>query len=490
FAGSSYYNVYYNYDGLFGIYALPAEGTAEYRAIKRGSLNNTDIPADLLVHTFHFFAFSMDNFYGLKDIMNVDTYYDLLYTRTNQLLNPNAEGFDPEVARILLKEIDEPHTSYGFPSYFNKSTFEVSGLNNLASYGSRFQKWYYDGMIDTDNVIGAKWGQASGNAWNASRRPAYWFLDDEKTSVVITFDGFSTQDLYEADNFDEEIIANVMKLDSATGLLPNVEGDKFFFINSSTTSDRILEVLVKGQDASFLEKYATALETAGYSLVKQDTTDNNKKPGYYTKSYDGKNYMVQIRFEAAYDLFYVSISSKVPTSYTVGWSVTPNVIDLVDGDSAIYFEVVLDQIFKESPDVEYVLVDLSWNTGGNVGALYRVIGFITDQPFRTTSIDADTGSKSSSYVRIDGVPYYPQLKWGIIITPTTFSAANSMATIFVENNLGPVIGKVSGGGAASITPILLPSGTAFTMSSTNLSAYRTGAGTEEDPYVYHHNEFG
>jgi len=200
--------------------------------------------------------------------------------------------------------------------------------------------------------------------------------------------------------------------------------------------------------------------------------------------------MVQIRFEAAYDLFYVSISSKVPTSYTVGWSVTPNVISLVDGDSAIYFEVVLDQIFKESPDVEYVLVDLSWNTGGNVGALYRVIGFITDQPFRTTSIDADTGSKSSSYVRIDGVPYYPQLKWGIIITPTTFSAANSMATIFVENNLGPVIGKVSGGGAASITPILLPSGTAFTMSSTNLSAYRTGAGTEEDPYVYHHNEFG
>src|SRR5690606_40888172 len=76
--------------------------------------------------------------------------------------------------------------SYGYPSYFNKSTFEVSGLNNLASYGSRFQKWYYDGMIDTDNVIGAKWGQASGNAWNASRRPAYWFLDDEKTDRKST----------------------------------------------------------------------------------------------------------------------------------------------------------------------------------------------------------------------------------------------------------------------------------------------------------------
>jgi hypothetical protein len=52
------------------------------------------------------------------------------------------------------------------------------------------------------------------------------------------------------------------------------------------------------------------------------------------------------------------------------------------------------------------------------------------------------------------------------------------------------MGVVSGGGACSITPILLPNGTAFTMSSNNISAYRTGSGTEEDPYVYNHTEFG
>lgn len=48
----------------------------------------------------------------------------------------------------------------------------------------------------------------------------------------------------------------------------------------------------------------------------------------------------------------------------------------------------------------------------------------------------------------------------------------------------------TGGGACSITPILLPNGTAFTMSSNSIEAYRTGAGTEEDPYVYHNVELG
>src|SRR5690606_26298053 len=151
---------------------------------------------------------------------------------------------------------------------------------------------------------------------------------------------------------------------------------------------------------------------------------------------------------------------------------------------------MLDEILEEQPFVRNIVLDLTWNTGGNVGALYRVVGFITDQPFRVSSIDGDTGGYSSSYVYIDGVPYHSQLNWALLITPVTFSAANSMATIFMENDLGPIIGKKSGGGASSITPILLPNGTAFTMSSNSINAYRTGAGTEEDPYVFHSNEFG
>ena len=65
-----------------------------------------------------------------------------------------------------------------------------------------------------------------------------------------------------------------------------------------------------------------------------------------------------------------------------------------------------------------------------------------------------------------------------------------MTKIFKENDLGPTIGVQTGGGACSITPILLPNGTAFTTSSNSISAIRTGSGTELDPYVYSDVEFG
>jgi C-terminal processing protease CtpA/Prc len=125
-----------------------------------------------------------------------------------------------------------------------------------------------------------------------------------------------------------------------------------------------------------------------------------------------------------------------------------------------------------------------------VGALYRVLGFITDDPFMVSSIDGDTGGASTYVVDIDGIPSYSHLNWTLLSSTTSFSAANSLATIFQENDLGTVIGVQTGGGASSITPILLPNGSAFTMSSNNISAYRTGAGTEADPYVYHSVEFG
>ena len=105
-------------------------------------------------------------------------------------------------------------------------------------------------------------------------------------------------------------------------------------------------------------------------------------------------------------------------------------------------------------------------------------------------MDAGTGSASTGYVQITGVPYDSSLTWGLLVSKVSFSAANSMTTIFSENNLGTIIGIHTGGGTASITPVLLPSGTAFTMSSNSLSAFRLGTGTEQDPYVYEPNELG
>jgi len=490
FAGSSYYNVYYNYDKLVGIYGTPDSGTPEYRAIKTSTMNNKNIPADLLVHTFSTLAFDLDYFYGLKEIMGVESYYELLYERRHKLMVANPESFDNAVASLLLQDIDEPHTSYGYPSYFNKTAWGGPVVNSLSAYGSRFTQWYYDGFIDVDDAIEAKWGRGniSSTAWAATspNRPEYWFVNP--LAAVVILDGFRTSDIEESASFDVNLLDSILEVSDVVPAFTG--GNKYFFYNNSTATENIAEVLVKGLTAAYVDTYKAALVSAGYSLVVQASDDLTKTSGYYTKNIGGKDYMVQVAYDITRALFYVGVTNKLPTTYATEWPVKVDIKALVKADSAVYMEMVMDQVIKEQPNVQRILLDLTWNTGGNVGALYRVVGFITDQPFRVSSIDGDTGGYSSSYVQIVGVPNYAHLKWSLLTSPLTFSAANSMATIFKENNLGKIIGKTSGGGASSITPILLPNGTAFTMSSNNINAYRTGTGTESDPYVYHNNEFG
>jgi len=496
FAGSSYYNVYYNNDGLYGIYSLPSEGSLEYRTIKESSMNNEKMPADLLVHTFNMLAFNLDYFYGLKDIMEVETYYELLYAQRNKLLVNDPEDFDYALRDLLLKSIDEPHTSYGYPSYFNKADWAGPEQNDLKYYGDRFKSWYYDGYVAVDNVIGAKWGEAA-TGWNASSsgRPHFWFLDD--VTVMLNLDDFNTADIEESATYDAILANAVLEAPDISLVLPAINsGNKYFYYNNSEENSNKLEILVKGLTAADLTTYGNALVALGYTFVLETTTNLTKTNGYYQLVIpaDGTNaeqsYMVQIAYSETMKLFYVGIMNSVPASFSVAWPFTVDFDDIVYSDSAVYMEMMMDQIILAAPALENIILDISWNTGGNVGALYRIVGFITDQPFAVSGIDGDTGGMSTSHVLIEGVPSYAHLNWALLITPVSFSAANSLATIFMANDLGPIVGKTSGGGACSITPILLPNGTAFTMSSNNINAYRTGTGTEEDPFVYHNNEFG
>lgn len=472
FAGSSYYNVYYNYDSLYGIYSLPDSGTDEYKAIRNSSVNGTTLPADMMSFTFNYMAFALDYFYGLQEIQEVDTYYDLLFTYKDKLLNDSASAFEDSLFEFINKVIDEPHTSYGYPGYYNKNTSAGPSLTRLGQLGPRVLSFYNDGFYAVQDAIEAKW----------TDRPSYWFLDSAKQSVVLTLDSFVTSDIQEDSVYNDEFVSGVL---DETQVIPALNGgNKYFYYNSSTLDYDALELLVKGLSASDVVLYQNALVTAGYIL--DDTTS------YYSKTVNGFTYYVSVSFNELHSLFYVGVVKLVENESVKDYLdiLENDAMSLVDADSAVYMEVMMDAILKESPTLVNIVLDVTYNTGGNVGALYRVVGFITSQPFRVSSIDGDTNSNSSSYVYIDGVPCYENLNWALLTSPVTFSAANSLATVFQENDLGPIIGSKSGGGASSITPVLLPNGTAFTMSSNSINAYRTGSGTEEDPFVFHSNEYG
>lgn len=481
FAGSSYYNVYYNYDNLYGIYSLPDDDSDEYAKIKESTKNLTAIPADLVVHNFNFLAFAMNRFYGLKEIMEVDNYYDMLYAIKDSLLNTSAVRLDEAIGNFLVKTIDEPHTSYGYPGYYNAKTYTGPSYSSLSAYGTRFQSWYNNGLIATDNAIKAKWG-ITGSAWGASNplRPRYWFLDAEKTKAVLALDSFRTADIEEDTVWDAQYVNTYMKVEDSL-LTPLNGGSKYFYFNASTHEYQAAHVLVKGLTEVDAENYRTQLTSLGY------TRDINR----FEKTEEGIMYVVRVQYDTNLSLMSVSIISfeaSLAVADRPTQSQTP--LDLVNSDSAIYMEMMLEQIVLESPFVQSILLDITWNTGGNVGALYRVVGFITADPFAVSRINGSSKSASKSYVYIDGVPKYDHLDWGLLVSHVSFSAANSLATIFIENDLGPVIGLKTGGGASSITPILLPNGTAFTMSSNSINAYTTGDGSDDNPYVFVSNEFG
>jgi hypothetical protein len=492
FAGSSYYNVYYNYDGLFGIYSLPDTDSEEFEQIHTSTMNNELFTPDLVLHNYDMLAFNLDYFYGLKDHFEIDTFYDELINYQRDLLSLDADRFDDGLFKFLNKNIDEPHTSYGYPSYYTSASDTGPSVASLADFGANVQYWY-NNLFDIDDAIGAKWGLAEGNAWNAysGNRPYYWFLDDAKTSVVITLDDFNTSDIVEGLTYDVLEVNDVLDVTDASTFVPAItEGSKFFYYNSSTDDNNILEILVKDVTPGYLATYQSLLVANGYTLVQETTDEEDKELGYYTKTVGDITYMVQVNYDTEYELFYLGVADETPETYEDDWLIYADVMGTAQADSAVYLEVVFEQVHADSANVTNAMLDITWNTGGNVGALYRVIGFITDQPFRTSRISADSGSMSSSYIQIVGIPTEADLNWALLVSGVSFSAANSMATIFAENDLGPIVGIQTGGGTASITPVLLPSGTAFTMSSNSLSAIRLGSGTEQDPYTYVNNEAG
>ncbi len=488
FVGSSYYNVYYNGEGLFGIYALPDSDEDAYKTMKKSVYNGQPIPADLRIHNYNMLAFDLDYFYGLKDKMGVETYYDIISARKDSILDKTGMKMEDGIFKVLLLDIDEPHTSYGYPSYYNTPLWPGPSASSLSSYGPRFKKWYMDGFSSVDEVIEAKWGRHDGmspTAWAARSelRPNYWPLNDEY--IVITLDSFSTKDIEETAVNSDELVRKILKLTEGT-VLPAVNGGtKYFYYNTGSKEENKLELIVKGLESTYVETFAQAVTSFGYVSVE----DEEGTPLDYDLYVLGdRRFRLKYTYDETYKVFYVGVLEENEENIDEEWTV--DVPKFIKGDSAVYLEFTMEQILAEYPNVKNITLDLTWNTGGNVGALYRVVGFVTNEPFRVSKMKGDTGSASSSYVKIVGTPTYPHLNWSLLVSPLTFSAGNSLTNIFKENNLGPIIGMQTGGGACSITPILLPSGTAFTMSSNSIEAYRTGSGTEEDPFVYHDVEYG
>ena len=119
--------------------------------------------------------------------------------------------------------------------------------------------------------------------------------------------------------------------------------------------------------------------------------------------------------------------------------------------------------------VEDIVVDLSCNTGGVMGGMIQVLGYMTDEPVELYSLNAGDGATSNTTYTSD-VDARDDINWHVRTSGVTYSAGNIMAQVVSDMDLGTLIGEQSAGGAASIQTVALPNGAIIVISSPSLSA--------------------
>lgn len=146
----------------------------------------------------------------------------------------------------------------------------------------------------------------------------------------------------------------------------------------------------------------------------------------------------------------------------------------------------IENLFKEIPStVENVVFNLMNNQGGIVGVFYEIMGYITDKPFETYSVDKMTNRKYK--LTIKSLVEKKNYKFYLFTSGVTFSSGNLMTKVFKDNKLGKIYGEKTGGGSSSIVPFLLQSGLYIAMSSkdnkTDSNFIDTEFGVEPDVNV-------
>ena len=132
-------------------------------------------------------------------------------------------------------------------------------------------------------------------------------------------------------------------------------------------------------------------------------------------------------------------------------------------DSPDAFKVIMDGL---PSTVENVVIDLAYNTGGNLGAVLRIFGYMTENPIVYHSQNPADGAAVSYFIESSYVAY--NYNWFIVTSSVTFSAANLMASMAKEQGIATVIGKNSSGGASSIGAIYSPDGSCLLISTNNV----------------------
>lgn len=173
-------------------------------------------------------------------------------------------------------------------------------------------------------------------------------------------------------------------------------------------------------------------------------------------------------------------------SFQVGTNAQINGADPWKFDTYELFKYFFSEI-SAKPSVTKVVIDLSTNGGGTLGAMIKSLGYLTDNDVILAYTDSQTNLQVYQNYRVDvngdnqyssNESYAGRYQYAVLSSNYTYSAANYFTELFKANGIGTVLGERSGGGMSAVLPFLLPDGTGVAISGpTNLNVYDPGNNT-------------
>ena len=460
-----------------------------------------------------------DIWYVVKDMVVIPQGDGVLLVQANSTYTPMVYDGEGEEAILIVDTLREvENNTYEAVFDFTNNTYYSESYDFFDSLGAATSTDFGDGLVFGDTTIVE--GHAISIPFNDYRidlieyddtgvitylMPLYLanliFVGEVYYDVYFNGDTVYGVDSYQFLDGETSIISQVRTSSKNTQSIPldlriatydylALTFDYFYGLKEdkgvTAFYDEFLPFsgdIIFGSDAA----HYNAIFDLTYSL--DDLHTYHIMTGYYTEP----DYVIDLTslsqlgprsaayYQTSWDVDdFIEEANRQPISYTPDGKTAVIVVDEFTVDTPGDFDRQLRIVQDDHPEVVNIVIDLSNNGGGNVGAVWRMFGYMTENPFYYHSMNPAEGSIynyeiSSTYVAYD---YH----WYILISPVTFSAANLMAAMAKEAGIATIIGIQSSGGASSISGKVLPTGDVIFISSNNVITVETQEGYESVEY--------
>jgi hypothetical protein len=215
--------------------------------------------------------------------------------------------------------------------------------------------------------------------------------------------------------------------------------------------------------------------TYNYQLTLGDLGD--RSAGYYQTYWSAQD-LYENKYEINLETQNVPSPYVIPESNTAIIHIEGFAITTPDE-----FKAALDSL---DPSIENVVIDIALNGGGNIGAAWRIFGYLTEEAYGASYQNPLDGSAATYFYESEYDAY--DYNFFVLTSGVSFSAANSFAAMAQYVGI-PVIGRDTSGGASSIQIIQPFGGSILIISSNSVSSTRV-MNEETGEYEYISIEYG